>query len=73
VIGDVTLERGDLRLLVDPSIPLRVFNPPPQTNLDPNVYQPLANGPIESRGGLTSFLFEIRLQIGKGSLTLTEP
>lgn len=72
LIGDVVLGSGNLRLIVSPDISMRLTGAPSNTTLDGNQYQALADGTIESRGGLTEFQFNVRLGVS-GSLQILTP
>ncbi|HLA44023.1 MAG TPA: hypothetical protein VJZ27_11340, partial [Aggregatilineales bacterium] len=74
-ISDVNIASGDLRLVVDPAITLQVRNAPPQprTLVDENVYLFLANGGIESKGGVTDYDFIVNLAMPGGRLTIQRP
>lgn len=69
-IGNIRIGDGNLRIVVDPSASLRVEGAPSDTRLNQNDYSLLANGIIESRGGLREFQFNLRLDLPNGSLTI---
>jgi len=73
VIADVILGNGSLRIFVAPQTSLRVAGAPANTRIDENNYISLADGTIESRGGLREFQFNLQVAVRRGSLTIQPP
>jgi hypothetical protein len=72
-IGDVTIDDGDLRILIDPDAALRIEGNRRATTLNQNIYSPLADGSVESRGGLVEFQYNLRINLPGGALTIQPP
>lgn len=74
VIGDVTIEEGNLNLEIPPDIPLRVIGAPSGNRraLNPNDYLSLEGGVIETRGGFTAFQVDLRVDLGEGTINITD-
>lgn len=71
VIGDLTVSDGDVRMIVDPDIPMRIGNVPSGSSVDQNTYLFLADGSIETRN--REYLFNLRVNIPNGILILEAP
>ncbi len=73
VFADISLADGNLRLFVDPTIPLDIRNIPGSVEADPNTYLLLRDS-LESRGlGQGDAQFVISVDIPNGNLTILPP
>ncbi len=71
IIGDVIVSEGDLTLYIPSSLPIRITGAP--NNLDFNRDAYTRDGDIiETRGGLTSFQYAIKVSVPKGTLILKQ-
>jgi hypothetical protein len=70
VIGDVTIDEGNLLVVIPPDISLRVSGTQGSRELDTNVYLPIEGGDIESRGGLSEFQVILRANVPDGTLSI---
>lgn len=71
IIGDITVSEGNLTLYLSPSVPVRITGVSDNLEFDRDAYS--RDGEIiETRGGLTSFQYAIRVSVPKGTLTLKQ-
>ena len=72
-IGDVILDDGNLSIIVEREASLRVEGRRGATNVLDGAYSALADGTIESRGGLIEFQYNLRADVPGGTLTIETP
>lgn len=70
VIGDVAINDGNLQVIIPPQISLRISGAPANREINVNDYLSVQGGDIESRGGLTEFQVNMRVNIPDGTLTI---
>ena len=72
-IGNVTISDGDLNIVIDTDATLRVDGNRGSTIVDQNNYLFLADGSIQSLGGLTEFQYNLRTELPGGTLLIETP
>ncbi len=70
VIGDISIEKGNLQIIIPPQISLRISGAPANREINVNDYLSVQGGDIESRGGLTAFQVNLQVNIPNGTLTI---
>lgn len=70
IIGDVSINNGNLLIVIPPQISMRISGAPERRELNVNDYLSVQGGDIESRGGLLEFQVELSVNLPDGTLTI---
>lgn len=70
IIGDVSINNGNLLIVIPPQIAMRISGAPESRELNVNDYLSVQGGDIESRGGLLEFQVELSVSLRDGTLTI---